>query len=100
MVFGAPLLIASFFPAAFSKALDFAGIYANCFLFGILPPAMAWIHRSKRKFRLPKMSISFQDPVSLLKCYASWIEVLRRNPLPYDKGIEVSAWRQIFLVTC
>ncbi|KAF5179252.1 tyrosine-specific transport protein-like [Thalictrum thalictroides] len=51
VVLGAPVLIALFFPAAFSKALDFAGIYANCFLFGILPPAMAWIHRSKRKFR-------------------------------------------------
>lgn len=46
-----PIFIASFFSAAFSKALDFAGVYANCFLFGILPPVMAWIHRSQMKKR-------------------------------------------------
>lgn len=49
VVLGASILIASFFPATFAKALDFAGVYANCFLFGVLPPAMAWIYRSKRK---------------------------------------------------
>ncbi|KAJ6831712.1 uncharacterized protein M6B38_348075 [Iris pallida] len=43
-----PIFVASFFQAAFSRALDFAGVYANCFLFGVLPPVMAWIHRSKR----------------------------------------------------
>uniref|UniRef100_A0A0A9GQB7 Amino acid transporter transmembrane domain-containing protein n=1 Tax=Arundo donax TaxID=35708 RepID=A0A0A9GQB7_ARUDO len=48
-----PILIASFFSAAFSKALDFAGVYANCFLFGILPPVMAWIHRSQKRKRSP-----------------------------------------------
>ncbi|CAN6165609.1 unnamed protein product [Urochloa humidicola] len=47
MVLIIPIFIASFFSAAFSKALDFAGVYANCFLFGILPPVMAWIHRSQ-----------------------------------------------------
>ncbi|KAL6639566.1 hypothetical protein ACP70R_023296 [Stipagrostis hirtigluma subsp. patula] len=46
-----PIFIASFFSAAFSKALDFAGVYANCFLFGILPPAMAWIHRTQKRKR-------------------------------------------------
>ncbi|KAF0905682.1 hypothetical protein E2562_008764 [Oryza meyeriana var. granulata] len=46
-----PIVIASFFSAAFSKALDFAGVYANCFLFGILPPVMAWIHRSQKRKR-------------------------------------------------
>lgn len=48
-----PIFIASFFSAAFSKALDFAGVYANCFLFGILPPVMAWIHRSQMRKRSP-----------------------------------------------
>ncbi|TVU39970.1 hypothetical protein EJB05_13414, partial [Eragrostis curvula] len=47
-----PIFIASFFSAAFSKALDFAGVYANCFLFGILPPVMAWIHRAMKKKRV------------------------------------------------
>ncbi|KAF6146468.1 hypothetical protein GIB67_037768 [Kingdonia uniflora] len=49
LVLGASILIVSFFPAVFSKALDFAGVYANCFLFGVLPPVMALIHRSKKK---------------------------------------------------
>ncbi|XP_021721260.1 uncharacterized protein LOC110688812 [Chenopodium quinoa] len=46
-----PVLVASFYPSTFSRALDFAGVYANCFLFGILPPAMAYIYKSQRKYR-------------------------------------------------
>ncbi|KAG2641128.1 hypothetical protein PVAP13_2KG162600 [Panicum virgatum] len=41
---------------AFFRALDFAGVYANCFLFGILPPVMAWIHRSQQRKRSPDSS--------------------------------------------
>ncbi|KAM2976298.1 hypothetical protein FF2_013389 [Malus domestica] len=51
LVLGIPVLIASFFPSTFSRALDFAGPCANCFLFGILPPAMAYIHQSRKKSR-------------------------------------------------
>lgn len=51
LVLSAPVLIASFFRSTFSKALDFAGVYANCFLFGILPPAMAYIQQSRKKLR-------------------------------------------------
>lgn len=51
IVLGAPILIASLFRSTFSKALDFAGIYANCFLFGILPPLMAYIQLSRKKLR-------------------------------------------------
>ncbi|KAK9668576.1 hypothetical protein RND81_13G069500 [Saponaria officinalis] len=46
-----PILVASFYPSTFSKALDFAGVYANCFLFGVLPPAMAYIFKSRGKLR-------------------------------------------------
>lgn len=46
-----PILIASFFPSTFSRALDFSGVYANCFLFGILPPAMAYIQQTRKKLR-------------------------------------------------
>lgn len=46
-----PVLIAGLSGTAFSKALDFAGVYANCFLFGVLPPLMAGIYRSRRKKR-------------------------------------------------
>lgn len=51
-VLALPVLIGSFFPSTFSRALDFAGIYANCFLFGILPPVMTYIYQSRRKLRL------------------------------------------------
>ncbi|KAJ4968887.1 hypothetical protein NE237_015588 [Protea cynaroides] len=51
LVLGVPVFIASFFRSAFSKALDFAGVYANCFLFGVLPPLMAWIYRARKKYR-------------------------------------------------
>ena len=51
IVLGAPVLIASFFRSTFTRALDFAGVYANCFLFGILPPAMAYIQQSRKKLR-------------------------------------------------
>ncbi|XVF56996.1 hypothetical protein PTKIN_Ptkin06aG0167200 [Pterospermum kingtungense] len=51
LVLCAPVLIASFFRSTFSRALDFAGVYANCFLFGILPPAMAYIQQSRKKLR-------------------------------------------------
>lgn len=50
-VLGVPALIATFFPSTFSRALDFAGVYANCFLFGFLPPAMAYIQQSRKKLR-------------------------------------------------
>uniref|UniRef100_A0A7N2M4U0 Uncharacterized protein n=1 Tax=Quercus lobata TaxID=97700 RepID=A0A7N2M4U0_QUELO len=51
IVLGAPVLIASFFRSTFTRALDFAGVYANCFLFGILPPVMAYIQQSRKKLR-------------------------------------------------
>ncbi|TKY46211.1 amino acid transmembrane transport [Spatholobus suberectus] len=48
---GFSVLIASFFRSTFSRALDFAGVYANCFLFGIIPPVMAYMQQSKKKIR-------------------------------------------------
>lgn len=40
-----PVAVAMTSPTAFASALDFAGLYANCFLFGVLPPIMAWVYR-------------------------------------------------------
>ncbi|WOH07176.1 hypothetical protein DCAR_0626605 [Daucus carota subsp. sativus] len=51
LVLGCPILVASFFRSTFSAALDFAGIYANCFLFGILPPVMSYIYKSRKNHR-------------------------------------------------
>ncbi|KAJ1288644.1 hypothetical protein BS78_02G103800 [Paspalum vaginatum] len=60
-----PIFIASFFSAAFSKALDFAGVYANCFLFGILPPVMAWIHRSQKRKGFSRATCDRTSPLSI-----------------------------------
>lgn len=43
-----PVAMAMTSPTAFASALDFAGLYANCFLFGVLPPIMAWAYRYQR----------------------------------------------------
>lgn len=51
LVLGIPILIASYFPSTFSRALNFAGVYANCFLFGFLPPVMTYIYQSRKKLR-------------------------------------------------
>ncbi|KAK9292080.1 hypothetical protein L1049_020035 [Liquidambar formosana] len=51
IVLGVPVLIASFFRSTFSRALEFAGVYANCFLFGILPPVMTYMYQSRKKLR-------------------------------------------------
>ena len=51
LVLGGPVLLVSFFHSTFSRALDFAGVYANCFLFGILPPVMTYIYQSRNKSR-------------------------------------------------
>ncbi|KAL6958218.1 hypothetical protein U1Q18_047010 [Sarracenia purpurea var. burkii] len=51
LVIGIPVLLSSFFRSTFSRALDFAGIYANCFLFGILPPVLAYIYQSRKNVR-------------------------------------------------
>lgn len=51
LVLSLPVIIACLFPSTFSRALDFAGIYANCFLFGILPPAMVHIYQRKTNHR-------------------------------------------------
>ncbi|RDX65329.1 hypothetical protein CR513_56022, partial [Mucuna pruriens] len=51
---GFSVLIASFFRSTFTRALDFAGVYANCFLFGIIPPLMAYMQQSKKKISLIK----------------------------------------------
>ena len=42
---GPPVAMAMTSPTAFASALNFAGVYANCFLFGVLPPIMAWVYR-------------------------------------------------------
>ncbi|CAM6026052.1 unnamed protein product [Sphagnum balticum] len=45
MALGPSVGVAIICPTAFATALNFAGVYANCFLFGVLPPVLAWEYR-------------------------------------------------------
>lgn len=36
----------------FFKSSYFAGVYANCFLFGIIPPVMTYIHQQSKKGKI------------------------------------------------
>lgn len=54
------VLIASYFRSTFSRALDFAGVYANCFLFGIIPPVMTCIHQQSKKGKI-RYGLSFSN---------------------------------------
>lgn len=45
MALGPSVAVAIICPTAFATALKFAGVYANCFLFGVLPPVLAWKYR-------------------------------------------------------
>lgn len=44
-VFGIPALIAIIYPGIFLKALGYAGGISCAFLFGLMPPVMAWVCR-------------------------------------------------------
>jgi len=57
-VFGVPVLIAILYPHIFLKALGIAGGFSIAFLFGLMPPVMAWIcrytkHYPKEERQLP-----------------------------------------------
>lgn len=60
---GPPVAMALTSPTAFASALNFAGVYANCFLFGVLPPIMAWVYR----YRKPEIgNRASQNPTTTL----------------------------------
>ncbi len=53
-VFGVPVAIAILYPNIFLKALGIAGGFSIAFLFGLMPPVMAWICRYSKHY--PKQS--------------------------------------------
>lgn len=50
LVFGIPLFIAILYPNIFLKALGYAGGISCAFLFGLMPPVMAWIGRYNKHY--------------------------------------------------
>lgn len=49
-IFGIPVVIAILYPHIFLKALGIAGGISIAFLFGLMPPVMAWICRYKKHY--------------------------------------------------
>jgi tyrosine-specific transport protein len=49
-VFGIPAIIAVIYPGLFLKALGYAGGISCAFLFGLMPPVMAWVCRYIKKY--------------------------------------------------
>ncbi|CAI9102960.1 OLC1v1001363C1 [Oldenlandia corymbosa var. corymbosa] len=70
-----PVLLASMSSSIFSRSLEYAGIYANCFLFGILPPLMMHLYQREKKVRvtiMPGGSISLLILFSISVVLAIW----------------------------
>jgi tyrosine-specific transport protein len=65
-VFGVPVVIAILYPNVFLKALGIAGGISIAFLFGLMPPVMAWISRYVR--RDPKSRRQLPGGKPLLIC--------------------------------
>ncbi len=65
-VFGIPVAIAIVYPNIFLKALGIAGGISIAFLFGLMPPVMAWINRYVK--RDPKSHRQLPGGKPLLIC--------------------------------
>lgn len=50
VVFGVPMLIAIAYPRIFLTALGYAGGISCAFLFGLMPPVLAWVGRYIKKY--------------------------------------------------
>jgi len=50
VVFGGPMLIAIAYPKIFLTALGYAGGISCAFLFGLMPPVLAWVGRYIKKY--------------------------------------------------
>jgi tyrosine-specific transport protein len=65
-VFGVPVAIAIVYPNIFLKALGIAGGFSIAFLFGLMPPVMAWIGRYTKHY--PKHTRQLPGGKPLLIC--------------------------------
>ncbi len=70
-VFGVPLFITLKYPQIFLDALGYAGGISCAFLFGLMPPFMAWIGRYVRKFPRERGELPGGKPLlALLMAFA------------------------------
>ncbi len=74
IVFGGPMLIAIFYPNIFLVALGYAGGISCAFLFGLMPPILAWVGRYVKKYPCAGKQLPGGKPVLVgLMCFALFI---------------------------
>lgn len=74
IVFGIPMLIAIVYPHIFLVALGYAGGISCAFLFGLMPPLLAWIGRYLKKYPNEKEQLPGGKPfLALLMIFALFI---------------------------
>ena len=63
VVFGAPMLIAIIYPNIFLIALGYAGGISCAFLFGLMPPVLAWVGRYIKQYSQERTQLPGGKPV-------------------------------------
>lgn len=63
IVFGAPMLIAIIYPNIFLVALGYAGGISCAFLFGLMPPVLAWVGRYIKRYNQERSQLPGGKPV-------------------------------------
>lgn len=63
VVFGGPMLIAIAYPTIFLTALGYAGGISCAFLFGLMPPLLAWVGRYIKKYPNERHQLPGGKPV-------------------------------------
>jgi tyrosine-specific transport protein len=64
--FGIPLVIAVIYPGLFLKALGYAGGISCAFLFGLMPPLMAWLSRYHRNDPILNRQLGGGKPILII----------------------------------
>lgn len=57
IVFGAPMIIAIIYPNIFLVALGYAGGISCAFLFGLMPPVLAWVGRYIKRYNQERVQL-------------------------------------------
>lgn len=63
VVFGVPMIIAIAFPNIFLVALGYAGGFSCAFLFGLMPPVLAWVGRYIKRYPQEREQLPGGKPV-------------------------------------
>jgi tyrosine-specific transport protein len=66
VVFGAPMVIAIIYPDIFLTALGYAGGISCAFLFGLMPPVLAWVGRYIKRYPQERHQLPGGKPMLII----------------------------------